>query len=40
MPTKMPLKVGETGDPASSVARAVEKNRKAFPELLKGEGTK
>jgi hypothetical protein len=33
MPTKMPLKVGETGDVASSVARAVAKNRKNFPEL-------
>jgi uncharacterized protein YdaU (DUF1376 family) len=33
MPTKMPLKVGESGDVASSVARAVAKNRKNFPEL-------
>jgi hypothetical protein len=33
MPTKMPLKVGEAGDVASSVARAVAKNRKNFPEL-------
>lgn len=33
MPTKMPLKVGEAGDVADSVARAVAKNRKNFPEL-------
>jgi hypothetical protein len=33
MPMRMPLKVGESGDPAASVARAVAKNRKNFPEL-------